>query len=53
MNKNNQTIDCSVHDCTHCDCNCDKCKLNSIKVCNCGCDEIKEDTMCSSYKKRS
>lgn len=51
MKKNDeQTIHCSVHDCKYCDCNCDKCELENIKVCNCeGCGE-KENTMCNSYE---
>lgn len=45
-------INCSVYDCKHCNCECDKCKLEEIKVCNCeGCGE-KKTTMCDSYKKR-
>ena len=51
MNKK-QSIDCSVHDCKYCDCSCDKCKLNCIKVCNCGHDETKENTMCDSFRKK-
>lgn len=47
-----QKIDCTVHDCKHCDCRCDKCQLNGIKVCNCHGDGEKETTMCDSYKKR-
>jgi len=50
-NKDNQQIQCSVHDCKHCDCECDCCKLESIKVCNCRGDGDKENTMCSSYDK--
>lgn len=45
-----QTINCRVHDCEHCDCKCDKCELKKIDVCNCdGCGE-KKTTMCASYK---
>lgn len=47
-----QKIECDVHDCKHCDCDCDECTLKSIKVCNChGCGE-KETTMCDSYKEK-
>ncbi len=49
----NQSIDCSVHDCKYCDCECDKCRLNCIKVDSCGKDNVKENTMCASYKKKS
>ncbi len=52
MKKDSLNINCSVHDCIHCDCACNKCKLESIKVCNCGCECNKENTMCDSYKKR-
>lgn len=53
MNKNEeQTIACSVHDCKHCDCSCDKCRLKEIKVCNCNGDGNKETTMCNSYNKK-
>lgn len=53
MKKNKQTIDCTVHDCKYCNCECDLCELDSINVCNCGCDGKKENTMCGSYKKKS
>lgn len=53
MKKKEQTIECSVHDCKFCDCECDECSLKCIKVCNCGCNFEKEDTMCASYKKKS
>ena len=47
-----QKIECDVHDCKHCDCDCDECTLKSIKVCNChGCG-VKENTMCDSYKEK-
>lgn len=48
----NENIDCTVHDCKYCECNVNKCKLNCIKIANCGKKAIKENTMCSSYKKR-
>lgn len=45
-----QTIECYVYDCKYCDCTCDKCELEKIKVCNCsGCGK-KETTMCNSYE---
>lgn len=47
-----QTINCTVYDCKHCNCDDSCCELNEIKVCNCGDDEKKEATMCDSYKKR-
>lgn len=47
-----QTIKCDVHDCSHCDCSCDCCHLNEIKVCSCSEEETKEGTMCASYKKK-
>lgn len=46
-----QGIKCSVHDCTHCNCEKDVCKLKEIKVCSCSNEEKKEATMCDSYKK--
>ena len=47
-----QTIKCDVHDCKHCNCECDECKLKCIKGCNCnGCGE-KENTMCDSYEEK-
>lgn len=46
-----QGIKCSVHDCKHCDCNKDCCKLSEIKVCSCALEEKKEATMCDSYQK--
>ncbi len=48
----NQKINCSVHDCKHCDDCCDKCNLKDIKVCNCNGDGSKKNTMCSSYEKK-
>ena len=30
--KANKNIDCTVHDCKYCDCSCNKCCLNCIKV---------------------
>ena len=48
----NDNIDCIVHDCKYCDCDSDKCKLNSIKVAHSGKDGLKEHTMCASYKKK-
>lgn len=50
--KKEQLINCSVHDCTHCDCGKDTCELDEIKVCNCGYEEKKENTICDSYEKR-
>lgn len=47
-----QTIKCDVHSCTHCDCSCDCCKLEAIKVCNCDDAKEKEATMCDSYKEK-
>lgn len=52
MKDNEQTIKCSVHDCKHCDCDDNKCKLDKIKVCNCNGDGGKETTMCDSYKEK-
>ena len=52
MKDNEQTIKCSVHDCKHCDCDDNKCKLDKIKVCNCSGDGGKETTMCDSYKEK-
>ena len=49
--KDNKQIECSVHDCKHCDCDVDCCTLESIKVCNCHGDGDKETTMCDSYDK--
>lgn len=49
---NKQTIDCTVHDCKYCNCECNKCKLNCIKIANCKGDGTKETTMCADYKKR-
>ena len=49
---NKQTIDCTVHDCKYCNCECNKCKLKCIKVANCKGDGTKETTMCADYKKR-
>lgn len=51
--KDIQKIECSVHDCKHCDCECDMCKLERIKVCNCHGDGNKETTMCNSYKEKN
>ena len=48
-----QQIACSVHDCRHCDCEDDCCKLESIRVCNCDGDGEKEYTMCDSYDKEN
>jgi len=51
--KDNQTIDCTVHDCKYCDCDENICKLKCIKICNCNDrDGSKENTMCYSYKKK-
>lgn len=50
--KKEQKIDCSVHDCKHCNCDKDVCKLENIKVCNCKGDGQKETTMCDSYKEK-
>ena len=50
MNKN---IDCNVHNCKYCECNSNKCILNSIKISSCGMDNAKENTMCNNYKKRT
>lgn len=49
---NEQTIECSVHDCKHCDCGCNMCELDKIKVRNCNGDGEKETTMCNSYEKK-
>ena len=49
--KENQTIDCNVHNCKHCDCKCNKCELKEIKVCNCKSLKEKEATMCNNYEK--
>lgn len=52
-NKDKQVIKCSVHDCKHCDCECDSCRLEGICVCNCGDnDNTQEGTMCSSYENK-
>ncbi len=52
-NKDKQVIKCSVHDCKHCDCECDSCKLEGICVCNCGdTANTQEGTMCSSYENK-
>lgn len=52
-NKDKQVIKCSVHDCKHCDCECDNCKLEGICVCNCGdTANTQEGTMCSSYENK-
>ncbi len=48
-----QLIDCTVHDCKHCNCEENKCKLRGIQVCNCGNEQgEKETTMCDSYDKK-
>lgn len=49
----NQTINCTVHDCRHCDCEKNCCELKEIKVCNCNNSEQKEATMCDNYQKKS
>lgn len=51
--KDEQCINCTVHDCKYCDTECDCCNLKEIKVCNCSNDENKEATMCDSYKKKN
>lgn len=51
--KKEQTINCSVYDCKHCDCECDMCKLKKVKICNCHGDGEKETTMCDSYKEKN
>ena len=52
-NKDKQVIKCSVHDCKHCNCECDSCKLGGICVCNCGdTANTQEGTMCSSYENK-
>lgn len=48
----NDNIDCNVHDCRYCNCECNKCKLNCIKVSHSNKDNTKRSTMCSSYKKK-
>lgn len=48
-----QKINCSVHDCKYCECGCNECTLEQIKVCNCDHTKEKEATMCNSYKKRN
>lgn len=45
-----QKINCDVHDCKHCDCDCDECTLKKIKVCNCNDSKNKQSTMCNSYE---
>lgn len=50
--KKEQQINCTVHDCEHCNCEENQCQLKSIKVCNCGESNCKENTICDSYKKR-
>lgn len=47
-----QQINCTVHDCKHCNYEKDQCKLEQIKVCNCMNEKEKEATMCDNYKKR-
>ena len=49
----NENIDCIVHDCKYCDCECNKCKLNCIKIAHSGKDGSKEHTMSDSNKKKS
>lgn len=46
-----QKIKCTVHDCKHCNCDHDCCKLEEIKVCDCSPEKKKEATMCDSYMK--
>ena len=46
--KANKNIDCTVHDCKYCDCSCNKCCLNCIKV---G-PSKKDNSNCYSFKKR-
>ena len=48
-----QTIKCTVHDCKHCNCDKEECKLDEIKVCHCNPDKEKKATMCDNYKKCS
>ena len=48
-----QKINCNVHDCEHCDCEGDCCKLKKIKVCNCDGCGCKGTTMCDSYKEKT
>lgn len=55
MKKNeNNTIKCNVHECEHCNCECDLCNLEKINVCTCNCKncDCKEETMCASFKKK-
>ncbi len=52
MDKENQKIECDVYDCEHCDCDCDRCCLKGIKVSKRNKENSKDDTLCSSYKKR-
>lgn len=52
MKNDEQKINCSVHDCKYCNCDCNKCNLEQIKVCNCdGCGN-KKTTMCNSYEQK-
>ena len=46
--KANKNIDCTVHYCKYCDCSCNKCCLNCIKV---G-PSKKDNSNCCSFKKR-
>lgn len=52
--EDNQKIKCNVHNCEHCNCECDVCKLDKIDVCTCNCDDCtsKEETMCASFKNK-
>lgn len=56
MEKNsNNIIKCNVHECEHCNCECDICKLEKINICTCNCKncDCKEETMCASFKNKS
>lgn len=48
-----QKINCNVHSCEHCDCECNSCNLREIEISKqCGCPTCKEETICSNYEKK-
>ena len=49
--KKKQTIKCDVHTCEYCNCDCDMCNLEEIKVKNQKNEaQNKDETICSNYK---
>lgn len=49
--KKKQTIKCDVHTCEYCNCDCDMCDLEEIKVKNQKNEaQNKDETICSNYK---